>query len=171
MLLETITFLPIFSLTCLVCLWSDFDIVSYSLLSYKYMHDTYIDTLVCICSCMSVILSVFILGRFVDFSQTWDYTICWWHFQYLCPVWVLDVCLDTAFNCDNSCQFVRTSTTYYDLGDLYGMWWLLVKGQSWGFTSRSTVRVILWQVLRIATGGTPTHRGDGLWLDAKLANH
>ena len=63
MLLETITFfLPIFSLTCLVCLWSDFDIVSYSLLSYKYLRDTYIDTLVCICSCMSVILSVFILG-------------------------------------------------------------------------------------------------------------
>ena len=76
MLLETITFLPFFSLTCLVCLWSDFDIVSYSLLSYKYMPDTYIDTLVCICSCMSVILSVFILCRFVDFIQTWNYTIC-----------------------------------------------------------------------------------------------
>ena len=75
-LLETITFLPIFSLTCLVCLWSDFDIVSYSLLSYKYMCDTYIDTLVCICSCMSVILSVFILGRIVDFIQTYNYTIC-----------------------------------------------------------------------------------------------
>ena len=58
------------------CLWSDFDIVSYSLLCYKYMRDTYIDTLVCICSCMSVILSVFILGRFVDFIQTWNYTIC-----------------------------------------------------------------------------------------------
>ena len=69
-------FLPIFSLTCLVCLWSDFDIVSYSLLSYKYMCDTYIDTLVCICICMSVILSVFILGRIVDFIQTWYYTIC-----------------------------------------------------------------------------------------------
>ena len=27
----------------------------------------------------------------------------------------------------------------------------LVKGQSWGFTSRSTARVILGQVLRIAT--------------------
>ena len=46
MLLETITFLPIFCLTCLVCLWSDLDIGSYSLLSYKYMCDTYIDTLV-----------------------------------------------------------------------------------------------------------------------------
>ena len=37
-------------------------------------------------------------------------------------VWVLDVCLDATFNCDNDCQFVRTSTTYYELGDLYGMW-------------------------------------------------
>ena len=76
MLLETITFLPIVSLTCLVCLWSDFDIVPYSLLSYKYICDTYIDTLVCICICMSVILSVFIFGRIVDFIQTWNYTIC-----------------------------------------------------------------------------------------------
>ena len=76
MLLETITFLPIFSLSCLLCLWSDFDIVSYSLLSYKYMRDTYIDTLVCFCSYMSVILSVFLLGRIVDFIQTWSYTIC-----------------------------------------------------------------------------------------------
>ena len=31
------------------------------------------------------------------------------------------------------------------------------KGQSWGFTSRSTARVILGQVLRIATCGTRTH--------------
>ena len=30
-------------------------------------------------------------------------------------------------------------------------------GQSWGFTSRSTARVILGQVLRIATCGTQTH--------------
>ena len=37
-----------------------------------------------------------------------------------------------------------------------------VKGQSWGFTSRSTARVILGQVLRIATCGTRTHRGDSL---------
>ena len=36
------------------------------------------------------------------------------------------------------------------------------KGQSWGFTSRSTARVILGQVLRIATCGTRTHRGDSL---------
>ena len=34
--------------------------------------------------------------------------------------------------------------------------------QSWGFTSRSTARVILGQVLRIATCGTRTHRGDSL---------
>ena len=47
----------------------------------------------------------------------------------------------------------------------------LLFGQSWGFTSRSTARVILGQVLRIATCGTRTHRGDSLWLDAKLANH
>ena len=37
-----------------------------------------------------------------------------------------------------------------------------LKGQSWGFTSRSTARVILGQVLRIATCGTRTHRGDSL---------
>ena len=41
---------------------------------------------------------------------------------FVSPVGVLDVCLDTAFNCGNYCQSVRTSTTYYDLGDLYGMW-------------------------------------------------
>ena len=35
-------------------------------------------------------------------------------------------------------------------------------GQSWGFTSRSTAWVILAQVLRIATCGTRTHRGDSL---------
>ena len=34
--------------------------------------------------------------------------------------------------------------------------------QSWGFTYRSTARVILGQVLRIATCGTRTHRGDSL---------
>ena len=32
---------------------------------------------------------------------------------FVSAVGVLDVCLDTAFNCDNNCQFVRTSTTYY----------------------------------------------------------
>ena len=41
---------------------------------------------------------------------------------FVSPVGVLDVCLDTAFKSGNNCQFVRTSTTYYDLGDLYGMW-------------------------------------------------
>ena len=45
------------------------------------------------------------------------------------------------------------------LGVLGFLW---VKGQSWGFTSRSTARVILGQVLRIATCGTRTHRGDCL---------
>ena len=38
------------------------------------------------------------------------------------PVWVLDVRLYAAFNCGSTVSFVRTSTTYYDLGDLYGMW-------------------------------------------------
>ena len=38
----------------------------------------------------------------------------------------------------------------------------VIKGQSWGFTSHSTARVILGQVLRIATCGTRTHRGDSL---------
>ena len=70
MLLETITFLPVLCLKFLVCLWSDFEIGSYSLLFYKYMCDTYIDTFVCICICMSIILSVFILGSVVDFIQT-----------------------------------------------------------------------------------------------------
>ena len=37
---------------------------------------------------------------------------------FVSPVWVLDVCLDTAFNCGNNWQFVR----YYDLRNLYGMW-------------------------------------------------
>ena len=32
----------------------------------------------------------------------------------------------------------------------------------WGFTSRLTARVILGQVLSIATCGTRTHRGDSL---------
>ena len=44
-------------------------------------------------------------------------------------------------------------------GEMSSVW---VKGQSWGFKSRSTARVILGQVLRIATCGTRTHRGDSL---------
>ena len=36
------------------------------------------------------------------------------------------------------------------------------QSQSWGLTSRSTARVILGQVLSIATCGTRTHRGDSL---------
>ena len=87
------------------------------------MCDTYFDTLVCICICMSVILSVFILGGIVDFIQAWNlHNMLMTLPIVVSPVWVLDVCLDTAFNCGNNCQFVRTSTTYYDLGDLYGMW-------------------------------------------------
>ena len=92
--------------------------VSYSLLSYKYMCDTYFDILVCFCICMSVILSVFILGRFVDFIDLELHNMLMTLPIFVSPVWVLDVCLDTAFNCGNNCQFVRTSTTYYDLGDL-----------------------------------------------------
>ena len=38
----------------------------------------------------------------------------------------------------------------------------LMTSQSWGLTSRSTARVILGQVLSIATCGTRTHRGDSL---------
>ena len=86
------------------------------------MCDTYFDILVCFCICMSVILSVFILGRFVDVIQTWNNTMLMTLPIFVSPVWVLDGCLDTAFNCGNNCQFVRTSTTYYDLWDLYGMW-------------------------------------------------
>ena len=37
-----------------------------------------------------------------------------------------------------------------------------LQSQSRGFTSLSTARVILGQVLRIATCGTRTHRGDSL---------
>ena len=90
MLLETITFLPVFCLKSLVCWWSDFEIGSYSLLFYKYMYDTYIDTFVCICIYMSVILSVFILGSVVDFIQTngiitqyADDTSKFWMFVYM----------------------------------------------------------------------------------------
>ena len=57
---------------------------------------------------------------------------------------VVPVLFDKPFNAD-----VDPKLTY-------------VKGQSWGFTSRSTARVILGQVLRIATCGTRTHRGDSL---------
>ena len=39
------------------------------------------------------------------------------------------------------------------------------------YKSHSTARVILGQVLSIATCGTRIHRGDSLWLDAKLTNH
>ena len=85
------------------------------------MCDTYFDTLVYICICMSVILSVFLLGR-ISHSGLELHNMLMTLPIFVSPVWVLDVCLDTAFNCDSDCQFVRTSTTYYDLGDLYGMW-------------------------------------------------
>ena len=39
---------------------------------------------------------------------------------------------------------------------------LTSQSQSWGLTSCSTARVILGQVLSIATCGTRTHRGDSL---------
>ena len=42
------------------------------------------------------------------------------------------------------------------------MAFLQSQSQSWGLTSRSTARVILGQVLSIATCGTRTHRGDSL---------
>ena len=48
------------------------------------------------------------------------------------------------------------------LFDIFGAVILLAfqsQSQSWGFTSRSTARVILGQVLSIATCGTRTHRG------------
>ena len=45
---------------------------------------------------------------------------------------------------------------------LFGQSLNFSKGQSWDFTSRSTARVILGQVLRIVTCGTRTHRGDSL---------
>ena len=42
------------------------------------------------------------------------------------PVWVLDVRLHATFNCRTiSVSIVRTTTTYYDLGDLYSMWCML----------------------------------------------
>ena len=42
------------------------------------------------------------------------------------------------------------------------------QSQSWGFTSRSTARVMLGQVLRIATCGTRTHRGG---VDGRTQNY
>ena len=49
--------------------------------------------------------------------------------------------------------------------------YLFGQSRGCGFMSRSRARVILGQVLSIATCGTRTHRGSGLLLDAELANH
>ena len=56
------------------------------------------------------------------------------------------------------------SSLFPKLSSCVSIWTLMakVKVQSWGFTSRSTARVILGQVLSIATCGTRTHRGDSL---------
>ena len=128
MLLETMTCFPIFCLKFLVWLWSDFEIGSSSLLLYKYMCDTYIGTFVCSCICMSVILSVFILGSVVDFIQAWNklHNMLMTLPSFESPVWVLDVRLYATFNSSTiSVSIVRTTTTYYQLGDLYGMWLML----------------------------------------------
>ena len=88
------------------------------------MCDTYIDSFVCICICMSVILSVFILGSVVDFIQTWNelHNMLMTLSSFGSPVWVLDVHLYATFNCGTiRVSIVRTTTTYYDLGDLYGI--------------------------------------------------
>ena len=95
-------------------------------------------------------------------KPVWD--SCWfmnrnkfWHL--LCKI-LISICVKWCFEIvAHSCSRFWTLTPMWD------------KGQSWGFTSRSTARVILGQVLRVATCGTRTHRGDSLWLDAKLANH
>ena len=62
-------------------------------------------------------------------------------------------------DCQRKCNTIVVGavvcTHFYEICVLY-------KGQSWGFTSRSTARVILGQVLRNATCGTRTHRGDSL---------
>ena len=100
MLLEIIIFLPIFSLTCLVCLWSDFDIGSYSLLSYKYMCGTYIDTLVTMHLQMYVCHTICIFIR----QHCWLHSDLELHDMLMAlpsfgsPVWVLDVRLYAAYS-------------------------------------------------------------------------
>ena len=90
------------------------------------MCDTYIDTSVCICMiCMFVILAVFVLGSIVDFIQAWNElrNMLMTLPSIWSPVWVLDVCLYATFNSGTiSVSFVRTTTTYYELADLYVMW-------------------------------------------------
>ena len=123
MLLDTITFLPIFlsEVLCLLVVRLGNWFLQFI---FKYMCDTYIDTFVCICICMSVILSVFILGSVVDFIHTWNelHNMLMTLPSFGSPVWVLDVRLYATFKCHTiSVSIVRTTTTYYDLGDLYGM--------------------------------------------------
>ena len=116
MLLETITFLPIFCLKSLVYLWSDFQIDSFSLLFYKYMCDTYIDTFACICICMAVILAVFLLGSIVDFIQTWNelHNMLMTLPSFGSPMWVLAIRLYATFNSGTiSVSIVRTTTTLF----------------------------------------------------------
>ena len=74
---------------------------------------------------MSVILAVFILGSIVDFFQTWNelHNMLITLRNVASHVWVLDVCLYATFNSGTiSVSNVRTTTTYYELTDLYGMW-------------------------------------------------
>ena len=59
-------------------------------------------------------------------------------------------------------QLNPEETEFIIIGDRQARESLMQQSQSWGFTSRSTARVILGQVLRIATCGTRTHRGDSL---------
>ena len=66
-----------------------------------------------------------ILSSIVDFIQAWNELLNMLMTlpSFRSPVWVLDVCLYATFNSGTiSVSIVRTTTTYYELGDLYGMW-------------------------------------------------
>ena len=67
----------------------------------------------------------FLLGSIVDFIQTWNelHNMLMTLSSFGSPVWVLDVCLYATFNSGTiSVNIVRTTTTYYELADLYRMW-------------------------------------------------
>ena len=86
--------------------------------------------LILLCAFAYVCLSycVFILGSVVDFIHTWNelHNMLMTLPSFGSPVWVLDVRLYATFNYRTiSVSFVRTTTTYYDLGDLYGIWCML----------------------------------------------
>ena len=86
--------------------------------------------LILLCAFAYVCLSycVFILGSVVDFIHTWNelHNMLMTLPSFGSPVWVLDVRLYATFNYRTiSVSIVRTTTTYYDLGDLYGMWCML----------------------------------------------